>query len=82
MSWIYKVVPVFEVVENPSIWQRPSSRIKEVGTAIQNTINQMADEGWEYTDSCTIGLEYNYLVFRRKKESAVPSVRSDAFKEA
>jgi hypothetical protein len=64
MPWRYKVVGMSECVDKPSHWQMPWTREQQFGEAIQDYLNRMAEDGWEYVDSCPAGSEL-YFVFRR-----------------
>jgi hypothetical protein len=63
MQWKYKVVGLSDSVDKQSPFQMPWTRARLFGAAIQDFLNRMAEDGWEYVDSCPAGSEV-YFVFR------------------
>jgi hypothetical protein len=63
MPWKYKVIGMSEAVDKPNPWQMPWTKERLLGAAIQDCLNRMAEDGWDYVDSCPAGSEL-YFIFR------------------
>ena len=70
MRWEYKVILTTETVNAPNYWQLPSTRNKQFAAAIEDTLNRMSEDGWEYVDSYSVAFSSEvYLIFRRPTTS-------------
>ncbi len=69
MQWEYKVVQFTDLMEMPSFWQMASSKMEEMGTSMQDAINRMAQDGWEYVDSIPFPGMTVYFVFRKSRRT-------------
>ena len=70
MSWKYKVVLFNDLVTtSPALWQTPLSRSREWAAMIEESLDRMADDGWEFVDSFVPAgaavLPVSYMIFRR-----------------
>ena len=81
MRWEYKVVWTTDLVPDPDVWQMPSSKVRQWGAAAEDCLNRMAEDGWEFVDSCTLDNGSTYLIFRRQAADLPPKQEETAIKE-
>jgi hypothetical protein len=64
MASEYKVVAIQEAVKFPSPFQWPSTHREIFSATLEDMLNQMSREGWEFVSPCVAGNYYG-LIFRR-----------------
>lgn len=82
MQWEYKVIPFAELVETPSWWNTPwSKRMEQWARSMQDAINRMAQEDWEYADTISFPDHTAYIVFRKSRNAPSRDNASTGIKE-
>ena len=64
MRWSYKVIRFTDFIKVPSDW-RFWKRSEQIAVSMENAINRMANDGWEFIDSYAMFGAEPYFVFRR-----------------
>jgi hypothetical protein len=74
--WTYRVVLASELFEMPSWWELATTKAKRASQSMQDALNALAKEGWQYVDSCPLMGTICFVFRREQPESSQTGIKT------